>query len=134
MTELKDIFIAEWNSNNVDTPDIVDGPDYNPDTFKRVVHITPYRKTEDYMGIIERAYYTPGSEDAYNVIVGSSVSKTDIQAIIDECRRICASYSSGDDKFLLWEGGEYTLYSPWRYEFEFIVFKRKSGVTIPNAI
>lgn len=134
MGELKDIVVAQWNNGYCTTPNIVEGPDYNPDMYRRVVHITPYRKVEDYMGIIDRAYYTPDSEDMYTVVIASSTSKADLDDMINEFRRICSQYSSGDDRFILWTGGEYTIFTNWRYEFEFTVSKRKSGVEIPNAI
>lgn len=130
MAELDTILDAQWDATNVAKPSIIVYPAGAKYQYTRVIEIKKLSKLEDYMGIISRNYLTADSHDAYKVCVAAA-TRADTEAIVDEIRRICASWTpSGDDKILEWEGGEYVFHVGWRYEIEFTVLKKKSGKII----
>lgn len=128
MTDLDTIFDDEWNTGNVSKPAIV-REEYLPlEIHNRAVSVKLVRKNEDYMGILSRDKYTPESHDAWAVRVCSS-TQSDAIDIINETRRICATYAPTDEeKFLTWELGDWETILPHRWEFRFIVMARKSGM------
>jgi len=130
---MKDIIDNNWNADNVTKPDLIIEPNRTRYMYNRVVSFRRVEKIEDYMGIFSRGYYTPESHDAYECYACSNTI-SDCEDIVDEIRRICAQFTpSGSDKILRWEGGDWEMNTPYRYEFRFIIMKKKSGAAIPNT-
>lgn len=130
---LKDIWVANWNNSNVNTPSFIEEPYESRFIYNRCLSSKRIRKIEDYMGIIKRSHYTPESHDAWMCYVVSD-NEQDALAMIDEARRICSQFqSTAEEAVLQWEGGDWDLFQPYRYEFNFIVFVRRSGRQIPNV-
>lgn len=133
MASLESILETDWNSGNVTEPSIVTAPENSMYLQSRIVHIKRTLKTEDYMGIVSRSYYTPDTHDAYLVTVGT-ITKSDTEAIVDEIRRICANFTpTSAEKILQWEGGEWEEPTAYWHMFTFVIFKRKSGIGLPNT-
>lgn len=131
MASFATIADEQWLVANVAKPTIVEFPEQGRFLYARVLWIRETNKIEDFMGIISRRHYTPESHDAYECWVCSSISRSDCVAMIDEVRRICAQFSpSGSDKILQYEGGDWEFSTPYRFEFHFVVLKRKSGAEI----
>ena len=121
----------KWLTANIAKPAIVEAPDQNRYIYERVLWIKEVNKIEDFMGIISRRHYTPESHDAYECWLCSSISRADCTAMVDEVRRICAQFSpTSEDKILQYEGGDWEFSTPYRFEFHFVVLKRKSGAEI----
>ena len=130
MATLKSIMVEQWDDNNTDLPDIVEAPTFGKYLYSRILHIEQTEKTEDYMDIVSSSFYTPESHDAYLCTAGSQ-TLSDAESIVDETRRICSQFiPSGNDKILQWEGGTWKYVTPYWFECSFVIFKRKSGVTI----
>jgi len=133
MSDLQTIMNANWNAENVAKPSLIEAPEYSRYFYSRVISFRRVQKIEDYMGIVSRSKYTPESYDAFLCYACSS-TEADCIDIADEARRICAQFSpSGSDKILQWEGGDWELTTPYRWEIRFIIMKKKSGAAIPNA-
>jgi len=134
MTAIETIADTDWNSDNVTKPTIIREPNDFRFHYRRCLSFRRVESIEDYMGLFSRAYYTPDSYDAY-ICYACSSTESDCEAIKDEMRRICSQFSpSGSDKILVWEGGDWEYTTPYRWEFRFVIMKKKSGATIPNAI
>jgi len=132
-TSLSSVLTADWNSSNVTIPTIATAPDEGEYLKGRILHIKRTLKIEDYMGIQTRTKYTPDTHDAYLITVGT-ITKSDTEAIVDEARRICAEFTpDSDDKELLWEGGDWLEQTAYWHKFTFVIFKRKSGISLPNT-
>lgn len=123
-----------WETGNVTKPDIIEEPQEGSRAFyKRVVSSKRIRKIEDVMGVVGRTHYTPDSHDAWDCWVVSD-DVDDCIDMVNEIRRMCAQYTGSSTEALMqWEGGDWYLYTSFRYEFHFIVFVRVSGRAIPNA-
>lgn len=133
MATLAAILTAAWKTANVALPTIVTAPDEGPYLESRMLYIEPTTKTEDYIGVLTRTQYSPDSHDAYTCTVGSS-TYADTEAIVDETRRICAEFDpTSADKILQWEGGDWKQNTAYWHELTFIIFKRKSGIALPNT-
>ena len=131
MTALETIFDTDWLIANTAKPSFLVAPAQGRFGYGRFLWIKPTNKIEDYMGIVSQRHYTPESHDAYEVWAGSTTSKADCEAIVDEVRRICAQFtSSSPDKILNYEGGDWEFSTSYKYEFRFMVFVLKSGVEI----
>jgi len=130
MASLKSIFTDNWDSTNTLLPTIVEAPMFGKYMYDRIIYIEQTEKTEDYMDIVSSSYYTPESHDAFLCIAGSS-TLADAESITDEIRRICSQFTpSGNDKILEWEGGSWVYDTSYWFECNFVIFKRKSGVTL----
>lgn len=82
---------------------------------------------------MSRGFYDDKSYDAYECTICSE-TEADCIAIADEVRRICATFTpSGDDMFIVWEGGDFILETDYWWEMRSIIMVKKVGVIIPNA-
>jgi hypothetical protein len=132
-TDVNSIIDTNWNVENVTKPDIIKGPTGMVYFYSRMIWTQRIRKIEDYMDIISRSYYDNESYDAYECNICSE-SESDCIAMIDEVRRICATFTpSGDDMFIIWEGGDFILRTSYFWEFKSVIMVKKTGVVIPNA-
>lgn len=131
MADLDDIFDDNWNGTNVTEPTIVRAEMRTSKIYKRIVTCRLMRQREDYMGIIDRDKYTPESHDGWVVRIVST-TQSDAKDMINETRRICAKYNgtTGEDKFITWEVGDWETKLPYRWEFRFIVMVKKAGVNL----
>lgn len=133
MASLEAVLEANWDGTNVTEPPIVTGPENSEYLESRIVHIKRTMKIEDYMGIQTRTKYSVDTHDAYLVTVGTT-TKSDTEDIVDEIRRICAEFSpTSADKILKWEGGDWDEPTFYWHRFTFVIFKKKSGISLPNT-
>lgn len=131
MTAIESIANTAWLIANTAKPTFLLGPAQARFGYARYLYFEPTNKIENYMGIVSQRHYTPDSHDAYECWAGSTTSKADCTAIIDEMRRICAQHNSvSPDKIMLYEGGDWEFTTDYIFEFRFMIFVRKSGVEI----
>lgn len=129
--KLNDILDNDWDEGNCTKPSIVRGYRYSAFEYTRVVTVERISITDAAMGIISRNKYEPQSHEAWacNII---STTESDMNDMMEEIKRIIVTHiPENDARILDWQGGDIPLaYGGMRWEFRFIVIKRKSGVVI----
>jgi hypothetical protein len=126
--DFKTIFENLWDISEVGLPFMCKEYFRSYRTIGKGITYEELRKEEDYMGVFERTHYTP---DSYDAVLCRVVAPTlsECNGIINHIRKICAEFQpTTTEKLLGWEGGDWSMFQPFRYEFEFVVMIRKSGI------
>ena len=102
---------------------------HNPIWYKRAVITHHIITTDEMMGIGDRKHFQPDSHDAYRVMVVSETSKADCENIIKALKKVCAQYSpTTEENIIQWEEGKWNFLTNQRFEYDFLVIVRKSGI------
>lgn len=128
MTDINDIISDNWDTDICSKPAIIDDSRLNRRWYQRVVSTRRSTTIDEIEGITGREFFNPDSYDGW-ICWAISNTESDCEDIIKAIKKICATYSpTSSEKILEWEGGNWRPFNGIRYEFRFVLLKRKSGV------
>jgi len=129
--ELDVLLIEDWINANCPTPSIVRGYLYSAFEYTRVITVERISITDAAMGIISRNKFSPDSFEGWGCQIISTI-ESDLNDLMNEVKRIVAVHAPEQDARILdWQGGDIPIaYGGMRWEFRFLIIKRKSGILI----
>ena len=135
MTDINDIINDNWDINICAKPDIIDDTKTSRRGYGRVVSTRRTTTIDDIEGIVERRFFNPDSYDAWITWIISSKNSVvsdpedDVENMIKAIKKICSTFTpTGDENILEWEGGDWKPFNNVRYQFKFVLLKRKGGM------
>ena len=127
MTDINIIINDNWDTGICVKPDIIDDSRDSRRGYQRVVSTRRSTTIDDIEGIVQRQFFNP---DAYDAWITWIISNTEVDAdnMIKAIKKVCATFTpTSDENILEWEGGDWKPFNGVRYEFKFVLLKRKSG-------
>ena len=135
MTDINDIINDNWDTGICTKPDIIDDTKACRRGFERVVSTKRTTTVDDIEGIVKRQFFNPDAYDAWITWIisqkSSNVSdpETDVENMIKAIKKLCATFTpTSEENILQWEGGDWKPFNNVRYEFKFVLLRRKSGI------
>jgi len=129
MTDIVDILTDGWDAGIVAKPAIIRDDRDNRRLYQRVVSTRLSTKIDAIEGVTGRQFFTPDSHDAF-ICWAIDTTEAAVELMIKAIKKICATYTPvvGAETQLEWQGGAWEPFNGVRYEFNFVLIKRKSGV------
>jgi hypothetical protein len=130
MTDIDDILnnATQWTTESVTKPTIKEAQLHSLAMMTRGIIVSKIRSDDALTGVIDRNKYSVNSHDMWSVGI---VDSTDAgrEAIVGCVKRIIAEYSATTtETYLDWEGGEYSQWNGRRFEFYFVILRKKSVI------
>ena len=128
MTDINDIIDANFDEGICTKPDIIDDSKACRRGFTRVISTRRTTTIDDIEGIAQRRFFNPDAYDAWITWVISN-TEADAENIIKAIKKICSTYTpTSEENILEWQGGDWKPFNNIRYQFKFVLLKRKSGI------
>lgn len=128
MTDILDIISDNWDTDIIAEPAIIDD---SKDIRRGYLTVISTRRTttiDDIEGVIARQFFNPDAYDAW-VCWAISPTEANTELLIKAIKKVCATFiPTSAENILQWQGGEWKPFNGTRYEFRFILIKRKSGI------
>ncbi len=130
MTDVNTILdnATQWVTESVTKPTIKVGQLHSIRMMNRGIVVKRISSDDELFGVIDRNAYSVESQEAWTCGMVSTTSEDDLDAIIGCVKRILAEYGqvSGEETYLTWQGGEYKYFNNVRFEFYFVILRKKS--------
>jgi len=127
MTDINTIISDNWDAGIIAKPAIIDD---TKDIRRGYLTVVSTRRTttiDSIEGITERRFFNPDASDMW-VCWAISPTEANTELLIKAIKKICATFTpTSEENILQWEGGEWKPFNNTRYEFRFILIRRKSG-------
>lgn len=125
---LNTILNSDWNAGICAKPSFLDDEISNRRGYSRVISSRKIQRIDELKGLMDRQHLSPESHDAFRVWV-IDTTQAGVDALFKGIEEVAATYAgSASEKIIEWEGGDLRIFNQVRYEYEFIVFLKKSGI------
>ena len=128
MTDINDIISDNFDTGICPKPDIIDDSRACRRGYTRVISTRRTTTIDDIQGITQRQFFNPDAYDAWICWI-ISTTESDAENIIKAVKKLCATYiPTSEENILEWQGGDWKPFNNVRFEFTFVLLKRKSGI------
>ena len=130
MTDINTILenATQWATESVTKPTIKVGQLHSLAMMSRGIVTKRVTSEDELIGVMERNAYSINSHEVWICGMVSSTSEDDLDDIIGVCKRIIAEYTqvAGQETYLDWDGGDFVYFNNTRFEFHFVILRKKS--------
>jgi len=129
MTDIDDILdnATQWATESVTKPSILTGQLHSTKLMTRGIVVKKVSSNDELIGVIDRNAYSVDSHEVWMCDIVSSTN-ADLVAMVGTVKRIIAEYTqvSGEETYLNWAGGEFSIWNNSRFMFSFAIMRMKS--------
>lgn len=109
-------------------PDIIDDTKMSRRGFERVISTRRASTIDEIEGITGRQFWDKDSYDGW-ICWAISTTEADCENIMKAIKKVAATFTpTTEENIIQYEGGEWKPFNGVRYEFRFVLLKRKAGM------
>lgn len=133
MTDIDSILdnATQWATESVTKPTIKVGQLHSLNMMSRGIIVKRVSSDDELIGVVDRHAYSIDSQEAWICGIVTHTSEDDLDNIVGCIKRIIAEYGMVDNEetYLNWAGGDYKYFNNIRFEFHFVIVRKKVSQT-----